>query len=170
MNNFYIYFLLFIFSSHLYAGGSHMNFALTGNQVDSGDYQLGGEFGIDMMKTFDNGIEIGAGLDAGMFMVKEYQSINDDAGMLVDFLARIGYNFKNSFGVPLALRTGAGYAVGQIGSHTMDGFIYDMAGEYDFSSKYGFGIKYKKANMTLTLPNDPKIDYSQIGCYLSVKF
>lgn len=147
-----------------------MNFALTGNQVDSGSYRLGGEFGIDMIKTFESGVELGGAVDAGMFMVKEYQSINDDAGMMVDFLARVGYNFNNSFGVPLSLRTGAGYAVGQIGSHTMDGFIYDVAAEYDFSNKYGFGVKYKQADLTLTLSNNPKMDYSQAGCYLSVKF
>lgn len=147
-----------------------MNFALTGNKVNSSDYRAGAEFGIDMIKTFNNGIELGGALDAGLFMVKEYQTTNDEGARLVDFLIRAGYNFNNSFQIPFALRVGAGYAVGDIGTTSMKGYIYDIAGEYDFTAQYGVGVKYKKADLTLVLPNDPKIDYSQIGCYLSVKF
>ena len=165
-----IYIILLLLSSHLYAGGSHMNFGLTENKIGTGDYHLGGEIGIDMIKTMNNGFEIGGAIDAGMFLVKSYQSLNDDAGKLVDFLFRIGYNFNNTLQIPFALRGGIGYGLGQIGSNTMQGVVYDVAGEYDFSNKYGVGVKYKTANMTLTLPNDPKINYSQIGCYLTVKF
>lgn len=161
---------LLLLSTYLCAGGSHINFASTENKIETGNYHLGGEIGIDMMKTFTNGFEIGGAIDAGVFMVKNYQSLNDDAGELVDFLFRAGYNFNNAFQIPFALRGGIGYGLGQIGSDTMKGVVYDVAGEYDFASKYGVGIKYKTANMTLTLLNDPKIDYSQIGCYLSVKF
>lgn len=157
-------------TTSLYAGGSHVNFVLTENKAGTGNYRLGGEFGLDMMKTYDNGIEIGGAIDAGMFMVKKYQSLNDDAGELVDLLFRAGYNFNSIYQVPVALRGGIGYGLGQIGNDTMQGIVYDVAGEYDMNAKYGFGLKYKKANMTLTLPNNPKIDYSQIGCYLTVKF
>jgi len=170
MNKNLIYIVLLLLSTHLFASGSHMNFGLTENKIENGNYHLGGEIGIDMIKTLDNGIEIGGAIDAGMFMVKNYQSLNDDAGELVDFLFRVGYNFNNALQIPMSLRGGIGYGLGQIGSDTMQGIVYDVAGEYDFSQKYGVGIKYKTANMTLTLPNDPKIDYSQIGCYLSVKF
>jgi hypothetical protein len=165
-----IYVLTLLLTTHLFAGGSHINFAITENKMDTGDYHLGGEIGIDMMKTFSNGFEIGGAIDAGMFMVKNYQSLNDDAGELVDFLFRIGYNFNNALQIPMSLRGGIGYGFGQAGNDTIQGVVYDVAGEYDFSQKYGVGIKYKTASMTLTLPNDPKIDYSQIGCYLSVKF
>lgn len=154
----------------LNAGGSHLNFGVSGNQLDSGTAHIGGDFGVDMVKTFSNGVELGASIDGSMFMVKHYQSMNDDAGELVDALFRAGYNFNPLFNVPIAFRGGFGYGVGQIGSNTMDGTIYDIEAEYDFNTKYGFGLKYKKANMTLTLPSDPKIDYSQIGCYLAVKF
>lgn len=164
------YSLFLLLSTHLYAGGSHMNFALTGNKVNNSDYRTGAEFGIDMIKTFNNGIELGGALDAGIFLVKEYQTTNNEGARLVDFLVRAGYNFNNSFQIPLALRAGAGYAVGDIGTTSMEGYIYDIAGEYDFTTQYGVGVKYKKADLTLILPNDPKIDYSQIGCYLSVKF
>lgn len=170
MNKFFNYSILLFLYSSLYAGGSHINFAVTENKIESGDYNLGGEIGIDMMKTFSNGFEIGGAIDAGVFMVKNYQSVNDDAGELVDFLFRAGYNFNNTFQIPFALRGGIGYGLGQIGSDTMKGVVYDVAGEYDFTDKYGVGVKYKTANMTLTLPNDPKIDYSQIGCYLSIKY
>ena len=161
---------ILLLSTQLYAGSSHVNFALSENKAGTGNYRLGGELGIDMIKTYENGIEIGGAIDAGMFMVKKYQSLNDDAGELVDFLFRAGYNFNSIYQVPVALRGGIGYGLGQIGSDTMQGVVYDVAGEYDMNAKYGFGIKYKKSNMTLTLPNDPKIDYSQIGCYLTVKF
>lgn len=164
------YISLLLLTSSLYAGGSHINFALTDNKIDNSSNNLGGEFGIDMIKTFNDGIELGGSIDAGMFMVKKYQSLNDDAGELVDFLFRVGYNFNNSFQVPLALRGGIGYGVGQIGNNTMDGVVYDIESEYDINAKYGFGLKYKKANMTLTLLNNPKLDYSQIGCYLTLKF
>lgn len=170
MYSLFKYFLLFLFSLQLYAAGSHMNFALTGNKVNNSDYRAGAEFGVDMIKTFNNGIELGGALDAGLFMVKEYQTTNDEGARLVDFLVRAGYNFNNSFQIPFALRTGAGYAIGQIGVTPIEGFIYDVAGEYDFGNTYGFGVKYKKANLTLSFPNDPKIDYSQLGCYLSIKF
>lgn len=165
-----IFTILLLFSTCLFAGGSHMNFAITENKIETGDYHLGCEIGIDMMKTFSNGFEMGGAIDAGVFMVKNYQSLNDDAGELVDFLFRVGYNFNNTFQIPFALRGGIGYGLGQIGSDTMKGVVYDVAGEYDFTDKYGVGVKYKTANMTLTLPNEPKIDYSQIGCYLSVNF
>jgi hypothetical protein len=162
--------VLLLLSSHLYAGGSHINFAVTENKIENGDYHLGGEIGIDMIKTLNNGFEVGGAIDASMFMVKSYQSLNDDAGKLVDFLFRIGYNFNNTLQIPFTLRGGIGYGLVQIGSNTMQGVVFDVAGEYDFANKYGIGIKYKTANMTLTLPNDPKIDYSQMGCYLTVKF
>jgi hypothetical protein len=155
----------------LYAGGSHVNLGILGNKLDnSGTTHFGGNFGVDIVKTFSNGVELGASIDGSMFMVKNYQSMNDDAGELVDLLFRAGYNFNPLFNVPIALRGGIGYGVGQIGSNTMDGAVYDVEAEYDFNTKYGFGLKYKKANMTLTLPNDPKVDYSQIGCYLAIKF
>lgn len=164
------YVAMLLFSTGLYAGGSHLNFGVSGNKLDNGTTHLGGDFGVDMVKSFSNGVELGASIDGSMFMVKNYQSMNDDAGELVDLLFRAGYNFNPLFNVPVALRGGIGYGVGQIGSNTMDGTVYDVEAEYDFNTKYGFGLKYKKANMTLTLPNDPKIDYSQIGCYLAVKF
>lgn len=163
-------YLVLLLTIQLYAGSSHVNLTLTENKAGTGNYRLGVELGIDMIKTYDNGIEIGGAIDAGMFMVKKYQSLNDDAGELIDLLFRAGYNFNSIYQVPVALRGGIGYGLGQIGSDTMQGVVYDVAGEYDMNAKYGFGVKYKKATMTLTLPNDPKIDYSQIGCYLTVKF
>lgn len=164
------FFSIVLLFSNLYAGGSHLNFGVSGNQLDNGTAHFGGDFGVDMVKTFSNGVELGASIDGSIFTVKHYQSMNDDAGELVDALFRAGYNFNPLFNVPIAFRGGFGYGVGQIGSNTMDGTVYDIEAEYDFNTKYGFGLKYKKADMTLTLPNNPKLDYSQIGCYLAVKF
>lgn len=164
------YITLILLSTSLYGGGSHLNFGISGNQLNNESAHFGGDFDVDMIKTFSNGVELGASIDGSMFMVKKYQSMNDDAGELVDLLFRAGYNFNPVFNVPVALRGGIGYGLGQIGSNTMDGTVYDIEAEYDFNTKYAFGLKYKKANMTLTLPNDPKVDYSQIGCYLAIKF
>ena len=156
--------------SSLFAGGSHVNFALTDNKINNGSGYIGGDFGVDMIKTFNDGIECGVAIDIDMFLVKKYQSLNDEAGEIADLLFRVGYNFNSVFQVPVALRGGIGYGVGQIGKNTMDGAVYDVEGEYDINTKYGVGLKYKKANMTQTLLNNPKLDYSQIGCYLTVKF
>ena len=162
--------LIFGLSVSAFAGGSHFNLGLSGNKFDTGSNQLGGSFGLDMIKTLSNGIEIGASIDADGFLVKRYQSLNDDAGELVDGLFRAGYNFNPMFEIPVAVRGGIGYGVGRVGSTTMDGMVYDVEGEYDIGSKYVLGVKYKKANLTMTMPNNPKADYSQIGGYFGFRF
>jgi hypothetical protein len=161
---------LLLLSAPLYAEGSHISYALTANKIENGNFRLGGELGIDLMKSFENGIELGAGMDVGIFMTKSYESLHDEAGQIVDLLLRAGYSFHKTLQIPFALRGGAGYGLGQIGNDTMKGEVYDISGIYAFNEKYALGLKYKKAHMTLTRPNTPSLDYAQIGCYLALNF
>jgi len=141
--------IIFILSTNLFAGGSHIQILAGSSKVEN----LGSTFvfgtGIDLVETLHSGFEFGIGGDALYSNNKDY---NTNLG--VDFSLLLGYNFKNRSNIPLAIRTGIGYGLGTVRSEfTQSGIVYQVGMEYDFSKKFGIGLKYKIQDFEISLAN-----------------
>jgi len=137
-----------LLTSSLFAGGSHIQLLSGTSQVENSDSTFVFGTGIDLVKTSKSGIELGIGVEALYSNNKNY---NTNLGVDLSFL--LGYNFQNKSNLPLALRVGVGYGMGTIENfYTQDGLVYQIGAEYEFSHKFGMGVKYKIQNFEIDLP------------------
>lgn len=139
--------ILFL-SGSLFAGGSHIQLLGGTSQIEDSDSTFVFGTGIDLVKTFKDGIELGIGIEALYSNNKDY---NTNVGADLSFL--FGYNFENRSNIPIALRMGVGYGWGTIeDSYTQSGLVYQIGAEYEFSKSFGAGMKYKIQDFEIDLP------------------
>ena len=140
--------LTLLLTSSLFAGGSHIQLLGGTSQIEDSDSNFVFGTGIDLVKTFKSGIELGIGVEALYSNNKDY---NTNVGADLSFL--FGYNFQNKSNVPVALRMGVGYGLGTIeDSLTQSGLVYQIGAEYEFSQNFGAGMKYKIQDFVIDLP------------------
>jgi len=137
-----------LLTSSLFAGGSHIQLLGGTSQIEDTDSTFVFGTGIDLVKTFRGGIELGVGVEALYSNNKDY---NTNVG--ADLSLLVGYNFQNKSNLPIAIRMGVGYGLGTIeDSLTQSGLVYQVGAEYEFSEKFGAGIKYKIQDFEIDLP------------------
>jgi len=137
-----------LLSSNLFAGGSHIQILGGTSQIEDSNSTFVFGTGIDLVKTFRSGIESGVSVEALYSNNKDY---NTNVGTDISFL--FGYNFQKRSNVPVSVRMGIGYGLGTIeDSLTQNGLVYQVGAEYEFSQKFGAGIKYKVQDFEIHLP------------------
>jgi len=140
--------LTLLLTSSLFAGGSHIQLLGGTSQIEDSDSTFVFGTGIDLVKTFRGGIELGVGVEALYSNNKDY---NTNVGADLSFL--FGYNFQIKSNVPVALRMGIGYGLGTIeDTYSQSGLVYQIGAEYEFSEKFGAGMKYKVQDFEIDLP------------------
>jgi len=133
--------VLLLLSSTLFAGGSHIQLLGGIPQGENSDSTFVFGAGIDFIKTFENGIELGGGAEALYFNNQDFNaSVDTDISFL------FGYNFQNNSNIPIAIRMGLGIIKE---SSTKSGLVYQIGTEYEFSKNFGAGIKYKIQELEL---------------------
>jgi len=140
--------IILFYSSNLLAGGSHIQLLGGTSQVKNSDSTFAFGTGIDLVKTFNSGFELGVGVEALYSNNKDY---NTNVGADLSFL--FGYNFQNRSNMPISIRMGVGYGLGTIeDSYSQSGLVYQIGAEYEFSEKFGAGMKYKIQDFSINLP------------------
>jgi hypothetical protein len=140
--------LTLLFTSSLYAGGSHIQLLGGTSQVEDSDSAFVFGSGLDLVKTFNGGVELGVGVEV---LYSDNEKYSSNMGADLSFL--FGYNFQKKSDIPLAIRMGIGYGMGTIeDSYTQDGLVYQVGAEYEFSQKFGCGVKYKIQDFEIDLP------------------
>ena len=140
--------LTLLLTSTLFAGGSHIQLLGGTSQIENSDSTFVFGTGIDLVKTFNSGFEAGISVEALYSNNKDYKT---NVGADLSFL--FGYNFQIKSNVPVALRMGVGYGLGTIeDSYSQSGLVYQIGAEYEFSEKFGAGMKYKIQDFSIDLP------------------
>jgi hypothetical protein len=133
-----LFILSTILTTTLQAGS--MNYGITSSKFADGDRGYGFEMGTDWFfyrpKNL-NGFGVGFAGDMTYFTLGDIESIDDDAGMLINLDLTTGFEKNNISGY-----IGVGYGVGMVGSTGFDGLNYQASLSYDFNEKSGIGIKY----------------------------
>jgi len=145
---FEILLLILLLSNNLVAGGSHVQLLGGTSQIENSTSTFVFGTGVDLVKTFRGGIEFGVEIETLYSNNKNY---NTNIG--ADLSCLFGYNFQNMSNIPVAIRMGVGYGLGTVeNSYTQSCLVYQAGAEYEFSQKFGAGVKYKVQDFEIDLP------------------
>jgi len=164
-------------STSLLAGGSHLNIGTSFTKLDTYDYQIGPEIGMDLMFSLDDipWIESGFSVNLGsvVLMNDAKTELNTNYVPYATGLYKVGIDFSQfsdefgDGGYPVSFAIGIGYGLGEIDGTYFNGLAYAAMVEVDLFKNIGIGFSHEQSSAKI---NDYDFDISKEKIYITIKF